>query len=239
MAGEGAGKRAGCLRECWAWCCRGGGFLGKEWGPAPSPTLPPAPRIFSALFPAPSPAIFRVSPFLYSVAGRLDRNPKTWRDGLRTWFWAPSEATQCVPRATSLHCHNITMWPLRAKSEPPPFCLRPFAIHWLARWSYLSPPYVSSFGRSREVYGRYDFPACFRICASTVELVTQSSTLLSFNGGRWFCAPCIDCEPITIGDTEISYLTFIPDEIFYVIACVSCVWRECLGKLILNHLTHN
>ena len=37
---------------------------------APSPALSPAPRIFLAILPAPSPAIFWFSPFLYSVAGR-------------------------------------------------------------------------------------------------------------------------------------------------------------------------
>ena len=61
-----------CWREWRRGCCEGGPFLGKEWGAAPSPALPPAPRIFAALFP---PAIFWISPFLYSVAGRPDLNP--------------------------------------------------------------------------------------------------------------------------------------------------------------------
>ena len=62
-------ENSGCCRECWRGCCEGV-FLGKEWGAAPSPALPAAPRIFAALFPAPSPANFWGSPFLYSVAGR-------------------------------------------------------------------------------------------------------------------------------------------------------------------------
>ena len=43
---------------------------------------------------------------------------------------------------------------------------------------------ASIFGRSREGYGRYDFPVFSRIWVSTVELVTQSSILLSGGGGR-------------------------------------------------------
>ena len=50
---------------------------------APSPALAPAPRIFAALFPAPSPAIFRIAPFLYSVAGRPGRNPRMYF----LWRW--------------------------------------------------------------------------------------------------------------------------------------------------------
>ena len=68
----------GCWEECcensgcWRGCCSS--FLSKETPlAAPSPALPPAPRIFAALFPAPSPAIFWIAPFLYSVAGRPGR----------------------------------------------------------------------------------------------------------------------------------------------------------------------
>ena len=79
MAGEGAGKSAAKIRGAGRSAGKGaarGAFLGKEWGAAPSPALPPEPRIFAALFPAPSPAIFRIFPFLYSVAGRPDLNTK-------------------------------------------------------------------------------------------------------------------------------------------------------------------
>ena len=79
MAGEGAGKSAGEIRGA-------GGSAGKGAVPysfprrtplaAPLPALPPASRISPALFPAPSPAIFWVSPFLHSVAGQPGRNSK-------------------------------------------------------------------------------------------------------------------------------------------------------------------
>ena len=66
-------ENSGCWRESWQGCCSS--FLSKETPlAAPSPALPPAPRIFAALFPAPSPAIFWIAPFLYSVAGRPGRN---------------------------------------------------------------------------------------------------------------------------------------------------------------------
>ena len=62
-------ENSGCWTECRRGCCEEV-FLGKESGTAPSPALPPTPRIFAALFPAPSPAIFWGFPILYSVAGR-------------------------------------------------------------------------------------------------------------------------------------------------------------------------
>ena len=88
MAGEGAGKSAAKIRGAGGSAGEGaarGGFLGKGWGAAPSPALPPAPRIFAALFPAPSPAIFWIAPFLYSVAGRPGRknNPFKVKDNLK------------------------------------------------------------------------------------------------------------------------------------------------------------
>ena len=68
-------RGSGCWRECWRGCCSS--FLSKENPLAvPSPALPPAPRIFAALFSAPSPAIFWISPLLYSVAGRPGRNKR-------------------------------------------------------------------------------------------------------------------------------------------------------------------
>ena len=73
MAGEGAGRSAGEIRGGGGSGGKGaarGVFLRKEEGTAPLPTLPPAPRISSALFPAPSPAILWVCPFLYSAAGQ-------------------------------------------------------------------------------------------------------------------------------------------------------------------------
>ena len=80
MAGEGAGKNAAKIRGA-------GGSAGEGAAPhsfprkaplaAPSPALPSARRIFAALFPAPSPAIFWISPFLYSVAGRPGRNNRS------------------------------------------------------------------------------------------------------------------------------------------------------------------
>ena len=62
-------ENSGCCRECWRGCCSS--FLSKENPLAAfSPALPAAPRIFAALFPAPSPATFWGSSFLYSVEGR-------------------------------------------------------------------------------------------------------------------------------------------------------------------------
>ena len=57
-------------------------------------------------------------------------------------------------------------------------------IFLLAKQNYLPPPWCSNLGRSREGYGRYDFPVFSRIWGSTVELVTQSSILRSGGGGR-------------------------------------------------------
>ena len=82
IAGEGAGKSAAKIRGAGGageGAARGV-FRGKESGAAPLPALPPAPRIFAALFPlfpAPSPAIFWGSPFLCSqtVAGHAVPNP--------------------------------------------------------------------------------------------------------------------------------------------------------------------
>ena len=45
----------------------------------------------------------------------------------------------------------------------------------LVRQNYLPPPRLPNFGRSREGYGRYDFPVFSRIWVSTVDLGTQSS----------------------------------------------------------------
>ena len=56
----------------------------------------------------------------------------------------------------------------------------------LVRQNYLPPPRHPNFGRSREGYGRYDFPVFSRIRVSTVDLATQSSILLSGGGGRQF-----------------------------------------------------
>ena len=90
IAGEGAGKSAAKLRGA-------GGSAGEGAAPhsfprkaplaAPSPALPPAPRSFAALFPAPSPAIFWISPFLYSVAGRPDLNSNTETSLAIRRFW--------------------------------------------------------------------------------------------------------------------------------------------------------
>ena len=53
-------------------------FQGKPPVAAPSPALPPAPRISAAPSPAASPAIFWISLFLYSVAGRPGRNSRVF-----------------------------------------------------------------------------------------------------------------------------------------------------------------
>ena len=62
---------------------------------------------------------------------------------------------------------------------------------FLVRQNYLPPPRCPNFRRSREGYGRYDFPLFSRIWVSTVDLGTQSSILLSGGGGREFCVPCV------------------------------------------------
>ena len=76
MAGEGAGKSAATGGSAGKGAMRGG-FLGREWEQRPR-QLPPAPN-FRRTFPAPSPAIFWISPFLHSVAGRLVRNNRLKR----------------------------------------------------------------------------------------------------------------------------------------------------------------
>ena len=43
------------------------------------------PEFYAALFPEPSPAIFWISPFPYSVAGRPDLNPRVGSIGLRPY----------------------------------------------------------------------------------------------------------------------------------------------------------
>ena len=83
MAGEGAGKSAAKIRGA-------GGSAGEGAAPHSFPRKAPlaAPRIFAAFFPAPSPAIFWISPFLYSVAGRPGRNPRQSQQqfwGIRAW----------------------------------------------------------------------------------------------------------------------------------------------------------
>ena len=42
---------------------------------------------------------------------------------------------------------------------------------------------------------------------------------------------------IPFGDKKISYLTFIPDEFFWAIACVFFVRKRFLGEFILSSLT--
>ena len=76
--------------------------------------------------------------------------------------------------------------PLKPPSVTPPFA----ALQFLWRDRTIHHHHgASTFGRSREGYGRYDFPVFSRMWVSTVELVTQSSTLLSGGGGREFSAP--------------------------------------------------
>ena len=86
IAGEGAGKSAanirGVLEGVLARVLRGERAQGKAPLEAPSPALPPAPRMFAALFPAPSPAIFWISPFLYSVAGHPDLKDRLYVRGV-------------------------------------------------------------------------------------------------------------------------------------------------------------
>ena len=53
--------------------------------------------------------------------------------------------------------------------------------------------------------------------------------------------PCLNVpKVITIGDKNVTYLTFTPDKLFEVFPCVSCVFaKEVLGESILNCPTKN
>ena len=53
----------------------------------------------------------------------------------------------------------------------------------LVRQNYLPPPRRPNFGRSREGYGRHDFPVFSRIWVSTVDLGDPE---LDFALGRWW-----------------------------------------------------